>query len=360
MHPILATRWRTLIYLAAWLPVVALLNYLTWAQGGVSWWENAGVLAPACFVLAFACLSAWSIGQTRPLRLRDVTVLAGTWAMAGAAAGGVFTGAVWAMARVEQRPMPHLDLLFALGVLLYLLSAGVHYAILAAEASREATLDATEARGLAREAELQTLRMQINPHFLFNSLHSIAALTAVDAARAREMCIRLADFLRSSLGVGGRESIALREELALTRSYLEVERVRFGARLNFSEDVQDICEECAVPVLLLQPLIENAIKHGVAGLTEGGTIHLTVAREGENVRVAVENGFDPDAEPANRLGMGLKQVRRRLELRYRGGARFEAGARDGVYRVELSFPCEPAPFSAPPPGVSPMASSNRA
>jgi two-component system sensor histidine kinase AlgZ len=357
MHPILATHWRTLGYLAVWLPVVALLDYLTWAQGGVSWWENAGVLAPACFVLAFACLSPWSIGRTRPLRLRDVSVLAGTWAAAAMAASGIFTGAVWAMARMQKRPMPHLDLLFAIGTLLYLLSAGVHYAVLAGEASREAALEATEARGLAREAELQTLRMQINPHFLFNSLHSIAALTAVDAERAREMCIRLADFLRSSLGVGGRESIALHEELALARSYLEVERVRFGARLQFSEEIQETCEECAVPVLLLQPLVENAVKHGIAGLTEGGAIRLTVLRSGESVRVAVENAFDAEASPANRLGMGLAQVRRRLELRYGGGASFAAGARDGVYRVELSFPCEPAPGVPAPP--SPMAASNR-
>jgi two-component system sensor histidine kinase AlgZ len=363
MHPILETRWRTLGYLSGWLPVVALLDYLTWAQGGISWWENAGVLAPGCFLLAFACLSPWSIGRTRPLRMRDVSVLAWTWVAAAVAASGIFTGAVWAMARIQKRPMPHLDLLFAVGGLLYLLSAGVHYAVLAGEASREAALEATEAKGLARDAELQTLRMQINPHFLFNSLHSIAALTAVDAARARDMCIRLADFLRSSLGVGGRESIALREELALARSYLEVERVRFGVRLRFTEEIQETCAECAVPVLLLQPLIENAVKHGIAGLPEGGEIRLTVARTGESVRVAVENAFDTEAAPHVRLGMGLVQVRRRLELRYGGGASFDAGTRDGVYRVELSFPCEPVPLAsesaAPGAALSPMASSSR-
>jgi LytS/YehU family sensor histidine kinase len=191
--------------------------------------------------------------------------------------------------------------------------------------------------------------MQINPHYLFNSLHSIAALATTDGVRAREMCIRLADFLRSSLGLGGRESIPLREELALARSYLEVEQVRFGARLEFSEDVQESCQDCAVPVLLLQPLVENAVKHGIAGLVEGGAIRLSVERLGASVRVAVENGFDPDAPPPNRLGMGLPHVRRRLELRYGDAASLEAGGRDGVYRVELRFPCE-----------SPIASSSRA
>jgi hypothetical protein len=349
MHPLLATRGRTLLYLAGWVPILALLDYLMWASGGASWLQNTTVLGPACFVFAFACLSPWPICRVRPLRLADAAMLAVTWAAAAAAASAMFAGAAWAMARMEGRTAAHLDLLFGVGILLYLLSAGLHYAALAAEEARESSLAVAEAQTLARDAELHALRMQINPHFLFNSLHSIAALATTDGVRAREMCIRLADFLRSSLGLGGRESIPLREELALARSYLEVEQVRFGARLEFSEDVQESCQDCAVPVLLLQPLVENAVKHGIAGLVEGGAIRLSVERLGASVRVAVENGFDPDAPPPNRLGMGLPHVRRRLELRYGDAASLEAGGRDGVYRVELRFPCE-----------SPIASSSRA
>ena len=340
MHPILATRWRTLLYLAGWVPILALLDYLMWASGGASWVQNTAVLAPACFLFAFACLSPWPMCRVRPLRLADTATLAVTWTAAAAAAAATFTGAAWAMARIEGQPAAHLDLLFGVGILLYLLSAGLHYAALAAEESREASLRVAEAHSLARDAELHALRMQINPHFLFNSLHSIAALATLDGARAREMCIRLADFLRSSLGLGERDSIPLREELALARSYLEVEQVRFGARLQFSEDIQESCQDCAVPVLLLQPLVENAVKHGIAGLVEGGAIRLSVERLGADVRVAVENGFDPEAPPPNRLGMGLPHVRRRLELRYGDTASLEAGGREGVYRVELRFPCE--------------------
>jgi hypothetical protein len=349
MHPILATRGRTLLYLAGWMPVLVLLDYLMWASGSTSWGRNAAVLGPACLLFAFACLSPWPMCRVRPLRLADAAVLAVTWAGAAAAASATFTATVWAMGRLEGLPATHLDLLFGVGILLYLLSAGLHYASLAAEASREASLAVAEAHALARDAELHALRMQINPHFLFNSLHSIAALATTDGVRAREMCIKLSDFLRSSLGLGERDSIPLREELALARSYLEVEQVRFGARLEFSEDIQESCQSCAVPVLLLQPLVENAVKHGIAGLVEGGAIRLSVERLGATVRVAVENGFDPDAPPPNRLGMGLPQVRRRLELRYGGAASMEAGGRAGVYRVELRFPCE-----------SPIASSSRA
>ena len=311
--------------------------------------QDTAVLAPACILFAFACLSPWPICRVRPLRLAGAAMLVGTWAAAAVAASGMFTAAAWALARMEGYGAAHLDLMFGVGVLLYLLSAGLHYAALAGEASREASVAVAEAQTLARDAELQALRMQINPHFLFNSLHSIAALATLDGVRAREMCIKLSDFLRSSLGLGQRDSVPLREELALARSYLEVKQVRFGARLQFSENIQESCQDCAIPVLLLQPLVENAVKHGIAGLVEGGAVSLSVERQGESVRVAVENGFDPDAPPPSRLGMGLPHVRRRLQLRYGEAASMEAGGREGIYRVELRFPCE-----------SPIASSSRA
>src|SRR6185369_358054 len=116
--------------------------------------------------------------------------------------------------------------------------------------------------------ELQSLRFQLNPHFLFNSLHSSSALATIDGMRAREMCLRLAAFLRSSLGLGSRESIPMREEVELARNYLEVEQVRFGERLRVEADIDPACENCGIPPLLLQPLVENAVKHGISGLVE--------------------------------------------------------------------------------------------
>ena len=166
-----------------------------WTSGGTLA-QNTAVLAPACLVFAFACLSPWPICRVRPLRPSDTVTLAVTWTGAAAASAAMLTGAAWASARIEGLRPTHLDLLFGVGVLLYLLSAGLHYAALAADASREATVTHAEAHSLARDAELHALRMQINPHFLFNSLHSIAALATLDGARAREMCIRLSDFLR--------------------------------------------------------------------------------------------------------------------------------------------------------------------
>ncbi len=349
MHPLLASRRLLVIYVLGWMPLWALLSFTIWASGGVHWSDAGSALAPACLLYAFVCLSPWYICRAQPLRLSRAASLSFTYASTAAAASLIFVATARLAAWALEKPVPPGALLFGMGVLLYLLSVGLHYAGLAMEASRLAEKRAAEAVALAREAELQALRNRLNPHFLFNSLHSISALATVDGRRAREMCIKLGDFLRSSLGLGSRDSISLQEELALARSYLEVERVRFGERLRVESEIEPECETCGVPALLIQPLVENAVKHGISNLLEGGVIRLVAGRSGTDVRITVENAFDPETPARSDLGVGLANVRRRLQIRYGSDAMFDAGASGDLYRVVLRFPCE-----------SPMASSSRA
>jgi two-component system sensor histidine kinase AlgZ len=345
MHPLLASRRRLLLYLGAWAPVCLLL---AWSAAGTRWTDAAQVLAPACALYAFVCLSPWYICRARPFRIANIAGLLFTFCVAACAASLLLLGITRLSAAVVAKAAPPWAMLFGMGVLLYMLSVGLHYTVLAAEASRDAEKRTAEARTLAREAELQALRIQINPHFLFNSLHSIGALATLDGPRARDMCVKLAGFLRSSLGLGSRKEIPLSEEVALARAYLEVEQVRFGDRLRVEIDVESCSEDCAIPALLLQPLVENAVKHGIANLIEGGVVRLSARCAGGNVAITIENGFDAQSPGRRDLGLGLSTVRKRLEIRYGEEAVFEAGARGEVYRVELRFPCE-----------SPIASSRR-
>jgi two-component system, LytTR family, sensor histidine kinase AlgZ len=187
-----------MLYTAAWMLILALLTATLWASGKVDWRIALRGLAPAGLLFAFICLTPWYLCRVRPLRLphRAIAPSLGA-ALAGSA---VFAAA----AGLASPPLaPHLPLLFALGVLLYLLSTGLHYAAIASLEQRSAEQHAAEARSLARESQLQALKFQLNPHFLFNSLHSIAALATLDGLRAREMCIRLSEFLRSSLSGAG-------------------------------------------------------------------------------------------------------------------------------------------------------------
>ncbi|HEY6390975.1 MAG TPA: histidine kinase [Bryobacteraceae bacterium] len=179
----------------------------------------------------------------------------------------------------------------------------------------------------------------MNPHFLFNCLHSISALATVDGVRARDMCIKLSDFLRSTLSLGEKNSISLREELALAKAYLDVEQVRFGSRLRIELETDAECENCKVPPLFLQPLVENAVKHGIAGLVDGGTIRLRAHCSEGWLRVRVENEFDQEVPAARRHGLGLQNVRNRLRALYENQARLDTSVAGNLFVAEVELPC---------------------
>jgi LytS/YehU family sensor histidine kinase len=155
--------------------------------------------------------------------------------------------------------------------------------------------------------------------------------------------VLLSDFLRKTLGVGDRASIPLEEELSLARCFLAVEQVRFGPRLAIEESIERGSEQYLVPPLLLQPLVENAVSHGIAGLPEGGSIRLEAKRENDDLAILVENAFDAESPSPRRNGLGLANVRKRLAARYGDRARIEIRAEGGRYRVGLRLPVETAP-----------------
>jgi LytS/YehU family sensor histidine kinase len=212
--------------------------------------------------------------------------------------------------------------------------------ILEIEESQTAQARVLETSILARDAELKALKAQINPHFLFNSLNSISALTSIDAARARDMCILLADFLRMTLGLGEKALVPLREELELLQRFLAIEKVRFGERLRVDANIETSAENCLLPPLLLQPLIENAIIHGVATQAAGGTVRLSAECSGGRLHLSVENSVDPDAPAPRKGGLGLANVRLRLEARYGKDATLRVTAEEELFRVAISLPAE--------------------
>jgi two-component system, LytTR family, sensor histidine kinase AlgZ len=348
MHPILARAERLTTYLAAWLIVAVLLAAVLTRQG-LSWLEALALLLPMCLVYGFACLSAWYVCRATPLTSSGVLRVLSSSALAAVIASGLWVELMrlWVSALVAlplfteaaARYAGHDPLLFAAGVLLFLLALTVHYLLLAFELARQAEQRQLRMEVLAREAELRALRAQLDPHFLFNGLNSISALTAVDPAGARRMCVLLADFLRDTLNVSSRDRIPLVEELALTDRFLGIEQVRFGDRLQVERHVDGAAAQCRVPPLLLQPLVENAVTHGIAGLLEGGVIRLDVSRRDRRLSIAIENPRDIDSPRSGRRGVGLENVRQRLIAMFGADARIDTRADDARYRVELAMPC---------------------
>jgi two-component system sensor histidine kinase AlgZ len=196
-----------------------------------------------------------------------------------------------------------------------------------------------QALAAARDAELRALRYQINPHFLFNTLNAISALVSADANRdANRMLARVADFLRASLAHDDSHEHALADELALTEAYLDIEKVRLGERLLVTMKVGPDVLDAPVPYLLLQPLVENAIRHGIAPSAETGCVDIRVDRDGALLRVEVLND---GAEPAhaNSTGIGLANVTARLRQLYGAAQSVDAGWRaDGRFQVLIALP----------------------
>jgi signal transduction histidine kinase len=331
MHPLLAAKGRIALYLLSWLPLGGLLGYLLTVTGDLTWQEAGALALPLAVFYSFVCLAPWYMCRVLPLGPAQIPKLLGNHVAAGVVAGLLWIvlakllglGLSRYYPQINDRFSPQLPLVFGIGVLLYLLAVALHYVLLSVESSKEAETREQEARTLAREAEIKALKAQINPHFLFNSLNSISALATVDGVRAREMCIKLSDFLRSTLKLGEKDSISWGEELSLAKAYLDVEQVRFGARLRIEIDADAGCENCVVPPLFLQPLVENAVKHGIAGLVDGGTIRLEARCEDGWLRVKIQNEFDPEAPAARQHGLGLKNVRNRLRALYDNQARID-------------------------------------
>lgn len=347
MHPFLAARSRLWLYLIQWTPVAVLLVFLLITTGRLSWQEATAIAAPLILIYQFVCLSPWYLCRVLPLNTSIYRLLGHHFAAAVVAAlawiaiaKGIALAYSHFFPGLEIRINPVLPLIFAMGAILYLLAVALYYVILSTEASRLAETRAREARVLAQEAELQALKAQINPHFLFNSLNSISALCSVDPARARDMCVQLSDFLRSTLALSEKKTIPFSSELALTTSYLAVEKIRFGARLEVVREIGKGCDYCLVPPLILQPLVENAIKHGVSGLLEGGTVKLLVKRDGEYLRITVVNRFDAEVPAKPGTGIGLKNIEGRLIARYGDTARIYARTEGTTFSVELLIPCD--------------------
>ena len=226
-----------------------------------------------------------------------------------------------------------------------------HYHALEEERGRLQALEV-----MARQAQMRALRYQLQPHFLFNTLNAISTLVLDNQPRiATQMIARLADLLRRTLESPNTHQVSLKEEIAVTKEYLALEKVRFGPRLNVTFEIDPETQEAQVPRFLLQPLVENAIRHGIAKRPDGGNIVLHSELAGGRLRVRIENDEAEDDEPVLRRntavphrGVGLTNTRARLQQMYAVEATLETHATTrGTYEVRISMPFSTAEVAVP-------------
>lgn len=346
MHPLISDKRKLASTILVWL-LLGVLTAKFMVLANLAVWETALQFSlPVVVVFGFIACSAFYVCTALPINKRRVIPTIIVFLFASVFAGGTWlalclgwsslasTMGWWSIQLSEHTN----TLLFSAGFCCYLISLLLHDVLIAGDNVRKAELNAAKSSIVAREAELQMLRAQINPHFLFNSLNSISALTTIDGAAARAMTISLAQFFRQSLALSTQETIPLNQEIALCTSFLEVEKTRFGSKLQHEFSIEEIAQTVLIPPMLLQPLIENAIKHGIRDLSDGGVIKVEVFTRDKWLHIAIRNPCEHTPSNAIGNGLGLTNIKQRLINIYANQARIRWDKTSSDFVVEITLP----------------------
>jgi len=224
------------------------------------------------------------------------------------------------------------------GYLMYVFYVLFFTAIIYYQNFKEKVKREAELKSLIKEAELHALKSQINPHFLFNSLNSISSLTMSDPAKAQEMVINLSTLMRYSLKHNQNEKVKFGTELQNNRLYLAIEKVRFGNKLNPVFHVDEKCFDASLPNMILQPIYENAIKYGVYEATEPVDIITHASCNGDHLLITVENSYDPGVVSKKGEGIGLRNIRERLQIIYGNSSLLKISDDKKSFKITLTIP----------------------
>ncbi|MEE9448429.1 MAG: histidine kinase [Ignavibacteriaceae bacterium] len=347
-NPILKSFKNFNIYLLCWL-ILALINFLL-LYFGTDIGTDTSVADSFTFTILLGGLglSLWYPARYIPLEQNKLSKV-----LISHLIGAVITAILWLLLgtyimlgiigfsdNYETFIYTTLPWRFLIGILFYALITSFYYMIIYYTGFNERMIKEVELKNLVTEAELKSLKFQINPHFIFNSLNSISALTEIDPGKAKSMILKLADFLRYILATNDCEKNKLSEELKNIRLYLQIEKVRFEDKFEFKEEIGAECENVEIPNMLLQPLFENVIKHAVYETLDKVILTLKCSRQDEFLRITIENDFDETSSPQKGTGVGLKNIYERLKLIYHIDNLMDVKKEKGKFSVTLFIPIE--------------------
>jgi two-component system, LytTR family, sensor kinase len=229
---------------------------------------------------------------------------------------------------------------FLFGILFYCLMATFYYFAIYYDRYHEKLLNESELKASVTEAELKSLKFQINPHFIFNALNSISALTMFDSEKAHDMTIKLSNFLRYTLAKNDKQKTKLIDEIDNARLYLDIEKIRFGDKFDLVENINKDALQIEVPSMILQPVFENAVKYGVFESLEKVDIIFTVDFKEEYLKISIENSYDIKGTRKKGEGIGLSNIKTRLKLFYEQDNLIEITDNKSIFKVTIFIPLE--------------------
>ncbi len=287
------------------------------------------------YTVSFNSLENYSAVKIFLNHIAAAVITSGLWISAGYY---IMSHAITGNALYSEFLLKSLIWRFLIGILFYIIIISVDYVIIYYTNFQEKLLHEAELNALVKEAELKTLKYQINPHFIFNSLNSISSLTITNPSKAHEMTIKLSSFLRNTLSKNEKQKNKLSEEINNARLYLDIEKIRFADKFEYVEAIDPKCKDLEVPSMILQPLFENAIKHGVYESLDKVAIKLSCGSEKGYFKIIVENNFDSEAIPRKGEGIGLKNIQNRLKLIYNQDNLLTFEKVNGVFKVNIFIP----------------------
>ena len=345
-HPITGNRRSVLIYSMVWLVISSLQGFMYWY---FLRFPLPVVIVDAlfsCLLFGFLGLLAWYPTRYIPFQRQSPV-----FSILAHVVAGLLVLSIWVFLT-----MGVLEALFSnqsdyigflnrsmvwraiLGGLIYLVLVLIYYLVSNNQKLQERAQQEERLKNLVRDTELNMLKSQINPHFLFNSLNSIASLTMSNPDEARDMIIRLSDFLRYSLKHRENEFVPLLEELGRMKDYLAIEKIRFGKKLQYVFNINGECEEFPVPTMIFQPLFENAIRHSVYESVDPVTIRFDCSPDDGYMKAVVSNDYDPEIPIKKGTGVGLQNVQQRIALSYQDKGSVRWKGVEGVFEVTILFP----------------------
>ena len=346
-HPILSHRYGIFVYLGFWLAFMCSLLAIDWYFQGENF-TNALISALSISLpLLIISPSIWFI-----VKHIDIDKIGRLTMVLNHTAAAIITVAIWVSltyfihsslhedytnSNYPDIIMPYYGLAF-LSFALYGYMVMVYYVFIYYQNFKLKIKNEADLKDLIKEAEINALKSQINPHFLFNSLNSVSSLTLVRPEQSREMLVKLSTFLRYSLHQELKELNSLSNELKNSRLYLEIEKVRFGDRLLLDFNIDVPCQDMKIPNLILQPIYENAIKHGVHESLEPVIIKTKAELNNNNLCIQISNNFDTDTITPIGKGIGLKNITERLNLIYGRTDLLTITKTESNFNVKLNFP----------------------
>ncbi len=351
MHPVFSSGRYFAASILFWLSICFLFALLTaeLAKSSIAapYLESFSLVVPWYFLLLFFCFSNIYVCRRVPLGSSSfLRVLVFQWLSAGLTTGlWLGLGYLWAgelshtgLEQTRELFINTLTVHWIIGGSIYLLWVLIHYLYIKAAGSEGINSDHLRQELLVRDIELKAVKAAVHPHFMYNSLNMLANLSLSAPEKIHGICVQMSDFLRYSVNYSKRERVTVADELSHVENYLSVERERFGDHMQVKFCVDESIRDCNIMPLILFPLVENAVKHGIDSQLEQGYIHINLQSDGNKIQISIVNSYDPQGRKDKNTGLGLEALGKRLNAYYGDAATLLTEKDDKAFEVKISLP----------------------